>query len=1171
VPAIVTHHHVGLLPNRELRKIPEPVEAMDHHEFYDGRGLATDVRINALDGGGEMGAVMRSIDWSKTDLGPVESWSDSLRMMVRFLLANRFPLLLWWGPNYVQLYNDAYRPVLGIKHPRAMGQPCAECWTEIWPTIGPLIDTPYNGGPSTWMEDIALVVERHGYLEETHFTIAYSPVPDATAPRGIGGVLATVHEITDKVVGERRLAALRDLGEHSLMEAQTPEAACAAAAEILAAHALDVSFALIYLFDDDGGRARLVGAAGVKPGAPISPSVLSFDERGPSAWPLPDKDGDAMRVVDRLEGRFGDVPAGPWFDSPTTAVVLPIPSNRAHRPAGVLVVGLSTRQRLDDGYRGFLELLTAQIATAIANARAYEEEKRRAESLAELDRAKTRFFSNVSHEFRTPLTLMLGPLRETLERGNVTSEVRDELVVVQRNALRLLKLVNTLLEFSRLEAGRIEAVYQPVDLAAYSAELASTFRSAFEKAGVRLSVDCPGLAEDVYVDRDMWEKIVMNLLSNAFKHTFEGEVTVRVRADDEFATLEVCDTGVGIPADQLPHVFERFHRVVNTRSRTHEGTGIGLALVHDLVHLHGGEVSVESEEGVGTTFIVRIPFGVAHLPAERIGAARTRGSTALGVAPFVEEALRWLPHENGRSVDASGVAADGAFERQGLSVDEPTGLVLLVDDNADMRDYVTGLLCDRGWSVEPCANGLEALEAARVTSPDIVVTDVMMPGLDGFGLLRALRADPQTREIPVIMLSARAGEEPRIEGLDAGADDYLVKPFSAHELVARIRAHVRLARARAEAADQIRRAKQRLSVLVEQAPVAVAVLRGPKHVFEIANDFYSRAVGRSASTLIGKPFSDAFADLDLHEHAEHLDRVFTTGESMSLPEESAPVLREDGRAEEGFFNIVYQPLRDEHGKVDSIAVVGVEVTPLVRARAAAESANADKMQFLAAMSHELRTPLNAIAGYADLLQLGIHGAVNEEQRQVIGRMQRSGQRLLALINDVLNFAKLERGRVDYEIEDVNLAMVIGDVTTILEPAFSEAQLAFSAHVDPVVTVRADREKLGQILLNLLSNSVKFTNAGGRIAVELGRRTEMPSDVVFVRVSDTGIGIPRERLSAIFDPFVQVHRSLTRPTEGTGLGLAISRDLARAMGGDLRARSVEGQGSTFTLTLRQAGC
>jgi signal transduction histidine kinase len=241
----------------------------------------------------------------------------------------------------------------------------------------------------------------------------------------------------------------------------------------------------------------------------------------------------------------------------------------------------------------------ARSPPAFANARAYSAEKKRAEALAEIDRAKTAFFSNVSHEFRTPLTLMLGPLQDLLARSqtHLSPTAKEQLDLVSRNGDRLLRLVNTLLDFSRLEAGRVQAVYQATDLASFTSELASVFRSATDKAGLRLVVDCSDLGEPVYVDRDMWEKIVLNLISNAFKFTFEGEIAVSVHRVGNMAELRVRDTGVGIPAEAIPKLFERFNRVPNMPSRTHEGSGIGLALVHELVKLHGGSVSTESTRG----------------------------------------------------------------------------------------------------------------------------------------------------------------------------------------------------------------------------------------------------------------------------------------------------------------------------------------------------------------------------------------------------------------------------------------------------------------------------------------------------------------------------------------------------------------------------------------------
>jgi len=312
------------------------------------------------------------------------------------------------------------------------------------------------------------------------------------------------------------------------------------------------------------------------------------------------------------------------------------------------VLGANPYRALDEAQMQFLEMTTGHIANAIASARAYEEERKRAEALAELDRAKTTFFSNVSHEFRMPLTLMLSPLEELLAtEGVIPPEQHQQIELIHRNSLRLLKLVNTLLDFSRIEAGRVQAVYEPTDLAAYTAELASVFQSVIEQAGLRFIVTCEPLTAAVYVDRQMWEKIVLNLLSNAFKFTFAGEIAVSLRQRQNKVELTVRDTGIGIPSAELPRLFERFHRVEGARGRTQEGSGIGLALVQELVRLHGGQVQVESIEGQGTTFTVTIPTGMAHLPSDRIQATRTLASTALGAAPYVEEALRWLPQEEG--------------------------------------------------------------------------------------------------------------------------------------------------------------------------------------------------------------------------------------------------------------------------------------------------------------------------------------------------------------------------------------------------------------------------------------------------------------------------------------------------------------------------------------------
>lgn len=775
---------------------------VDHHSPIPLQSVTDDLSTS------EMASLIQQKDWSETPVGAPETWSPALRMMVSLLLANRFPLLLWWGPQYIQFYNDAYKAIPGAKHPDCLGQAANECWPEIWHILKPLIDTPFNGGPSTWSDDLALEIYRSPEsLEETHFTVAYSPVPDSSAPRGIGGVLATVHEVTEKIIGERRLALLRDLATRG-SDGRAAEEACELAAQTLEKYPKDVPFALIYLLDADQAQARLVCGAGVADDLPESRRDITIAETSLSErhWPFAEVlRENAMAVVHNIALRLGTVPSGPWSDPPTTAVVLPIPSGKPHELKGFLVLGVSVRLRLNEEYRTFFQLIAGQLGTAIANAGAYEEERRRAEALAEIDRAKTLFFSNVSHEFRTPLTLMLGPLEDALSvRDGLQDDQRERLEVAHRNSLRLLKLVNTLLDFSRIEAGRIEACYEPTDLSELTAELASVFRSAVERAGLKLIINRDGVGEPVYVDPEMWEKIVFNLLSNALKFTFQGEIEVSVRRVEGSAELAVRDTGTGIPEQDLPHLFERFYRVKGAQGRTFEGSGIGLALVQELAKLHGGTVRVESKEGQGSTFIVSLPLGKSHLPADRIGVARNLVSTGTRGEAYVQEALRWLPVNDESSDETSGdrslLSAIPATETQ-RQADTITGSrILLADDNADMRDYVERLLRDQ-YTVYTVSDGAQALESARRQHPDLILADVMMPRLDGFGLLRELRSDENLKSIPVILLSARAGEESRIEGLGAGADDYLVKPFSARELLARLSSHLALAKVRRDAAE----------------------------------------------------------------------------------------------------------------------------------------------------------------------------------------------------------------------------------------------------------------------------------------------------------------------------------------------------------------------------------
>jgi PAS domain S-box-containing protein len=880
-----------------------------------------------LSGGGEVGALMRAKDWSKTPLGPVANWPQSLRTAVSLCLHSRFELFIWWGPELVILYNDAYRQTLQSKHPKALGKPGRKVWHEIWQVIGPMLEHVMRTGEATFSEDLLLFIERHGYPEETYHTFSYSPILNETGD--IGGVFTAVAQTTEKVIGERRLRTLRELASRSA-DAATESEAWKSVADVLRENPYDVQFAALYCLDPKGD-AEAVSFAGIAPDHPfLPPRIAHGDQDHPCGKWIFEAVGSGKSVEVRDAHELGfHLPGGAWNEEPSELIFIPLVQTGQAQPLGVIVAGVSRRKRLDESYRGFFNILASQISKSISDAQAFEKERKRAEALAEIDRAKTAFFSNVSHEFRTPLTLMLGPLEDTLAEGRemIGEENAERLETVHRNGLRLLKLVNMLLDFSRIEAGRVKAAYEPVDLSALTAQLASVFRSAVERAGMYLEVNCDPIAEAVYVDRDMWEKIVFNLLSNAFKFTFSGGIKVQLKELASEVHLIVSDTGTGIPEEEQARLFERFHRVEGAKGRSFEGSGIGLALVQELARQHGGSVSVTSTLGKGSRFTVSIPRGKAHLAPERIGASRNLNTNLLSES-YVEEVIRWLPNE---------MNAASEEERAEESTDRPT--VVLADDNADMRDYVYKLLRSE-YKVLLATNGQEALQHVRDHRPDLVLTDVMMPVLDGFGLLKSIRMDDAIAATPIIMLSARAGEEARVEGLQAGADDYLVKPFTARELMARVASHLTIARARREAAEKERRLlaiaeteRRKLRDLFEQAPAGIGMLSGPDHVWTYVNPVYVNMVGRSsAQKLLNRPLAESMPELAHQGFVEVLDEVYRTGQRYVGIETLARLGKDANHLRDAYFDFVYEPMRAATGEIEGILVHCVEVTDRVRAR-----------------------------------------------------------------------------------------------------------------------------------------------------------------------------------------------------------------------------------------------
>jgi len=864
----------------------------------------SDSKESFLEGGGETGALIRSKNWSETPLGPPENWPQSLKICVRIILTSRQPMFVWWGKELINIYNDAYISIVGGKHPESLGQPARIVWDEIWDEVGPRVQTVMVENIGTYDEALLLLMQRNGYTEETYYTFSYSPVPgeDGTTQ----GIICANTDDTQRIIGERQLKTLRELAK-GLLNINNNADIYKRTIDALSNNPQDFPFVVLYEVSDDGKKLNLVGK--LPNDIPDEMSVPYIDLELQAAE-LPELtetifSGKFSEVSD-LVNRFGTLKTTVWDCSPDKALLIPIVQNNQKIPFAVLAVGVNPYRLLDENYLSFFNLIADQISNALTNAYAFIQERKRAESLAEIDKAKTLFFSNVSHEFRTPLTLMLGPLEQVIKNQDKIPEADlFNLEIVHRNAIRLLRLVNALLDFSRIESGRIKAQFQEVDLGQLTSDIASSFRSLMENAGLEFDVS---VEKDLtaYVDSEMWEKIVLNLLSNAFKYTLKGKIGIDVRSDQNKVLVTISDTGSGIPTEEMQHLFKRFHRIKNATGRSYEGSGIGLSLVKELVQLQGGTISAKSEEGKGSQFTVIFPLGTAHLPSDQIVQNTVR---TLDILPnyFAEEAERLI---------------------QKTTVNEQTSdtkkeVILVVEDNSDMQEYIANLLQTK-YEVKWAGNGQEALDIVSKTPPNLIISDIMMPVMDGIEMLKNLKNNSLTKRIPVLMLSARAGEEARIEGYELGADDYLIKPFSAKELLARVKSQIKISNSRSHIENQLQN-------LFQQAPVAIAILTGEQLYIESANDKILTLWGKKREDVQNKPLFKAMPEAAQQGYEKLLSDVFHTGKPF-VAEEMPVMLIRNGVPENIFIKFLIESLYDEEGNIYGIMVLADEITERVLAR-----------------------------------------------------------------------------------------------------------------------------------------------------------------------------------------------------------------------------------------------
>ena len=1107
-------------------------------------------------GGGEMGQRIREYDWSATSLGPMEDWPQSLRTCVRIMLTSRQPIWIGWGNELIKLYNDAYISIVGGKHPWALGKPASQVWQDIWREIEPLLKQVMEKNEGTYVESQLLIMERNGYPEETYYTFSYTPIPGDNGHTA--GMICANTDDTERIIGERQLKTLTELGKN-LNDSKSNEEIVSKVIGTLSGNTRD--FPALFFYSLKETKVSLHQSSVQPEAGQYLPKDLSLKETGDLAELLREATATKkMQVLDNLQSAIGLLPRGAWEISPTKAVILPIAQNNAKDPYGFLFIGLNPYRLLDDKYRSFCSLIADLIATSFSNVNMMEEERKSLEAMAEIDRAKTLFFSNISHEFRTPLSLLIGPIEDVLNDTSIGASNKQRMEVAFRNALRMQKLVNTVLEFSKIEAGKLEGQFTRVDICALTTDFTSIFRSAIEKSGMDLKMVCEEVSGDVYVDVDMWEKIILNLVSNAFKYSKKGTIMVTVKQVGAEVQISVSDTGVGIPEDQLDKIFQRFHRVENIEGRSQEGTGIGLAMVKELVRIHRGNISVQSKHGIGSTFTVTIPVGNAHLPSDKLSETPERLNSKTS-ASFVEEALKWLPEDDHENLEIAEQHPDASPRKK---------TVLLADDNADMRGYVHRLLSP-SFSVITAINGEEAYEKALAGKPDLVLTDIMMPKLDGFGLLKKLRNYPDTRNIPVIFLSARAGEEAKVEGLDAGADDYLVKPFSAKELLARVEATIKIAQNRLASEENIR------SIMMK-APAAMMLLRGADFVVEMANEKVLEVWDRSYEEVINKRLFDLFPDFANQGFRQMLEGVMETGVAYTGTEVPLTLTRY-GKTETIYRNLAYTPVKNELNETTAIISVGIDVTSQVIARkkieeeviertkdlrilnAALQQSNDDLQQFAHVASHDLKEPVRKIKTFGSRLQQEYGHLLPEKGQVFLNKVHHATDRAFSMIDGVLRYSTINTA--DHQLEHVDLNETIQNIRADLELIIQQKNAKIE--IEKLPAIWGNELLIYQLFYNLINNSLKFSKESEHpiIHISSSHREEVPG-FEEITITDNGIGFSNAHAEKIFETFSRLN-SKDR-YEGTGLGLALCKKIVERHNGKISASGTENIGAVFTILL-----
>ncbi|TDL18928.1 hypothetical protein BD410DRAFT_792720 [Rickenella mellea] len=935
----------------------------------------------------------------------------------------------------------------------------------------------------------------------------------------------------------------------------------------------------------------------------------------------------------------GFAPRG-WGEIAREAVVIPIAADDADVPGAVLILGLNSRRPYDDDYASWIDLTRVSLNALLTAVKGRESDALRAEQLAQLDDAKTSFFSNASHELRTPLTLISGPLQDTIALAT-DPLVKENLKLAQRNVTRLARLVDSLMDFSKIAANKLEGRFKPVELGSFTADLASLFRSVIEKSHIEYVVDCEVNEDKIcYIDKDFWEKVVFNLIGNAFKYTLKGSINVSLEFERDHAQFHVRDTGVGIPQQDIGKVFDRFHRV-DSVSRSYEGTGIGLSLTKELVRLHGGTLTVsswpeaESAEDHGSLFTVTIPVGKDHLPPSHIMQNRDDiPASRMYARGIVDEATHWSTRAPGDDKTPSDSSDSGGNSELGSRMDPSTlffdknDVILLVEDSSDMRRYMKSLLAPYCKVVE-APNGQEALQILNFVKPSLILTDVMMPIVDGYELIATVRQRPDTRLIPMILVTAKEGEESRVEGLLSGADDYLGKPFNSKELIARVHLQMQLGKRRAELEAKFLERTREIHLLSDLSPVGIFRAGSDGRMLYVNPRWWEISGHRNTMSIDDWPESVTPTDNAKVLHAWH--SAVNLHKSASLE-----FCFKNGNYAKGQFEPLITDTGECTGVIGTITDVSdqrlFEATRLAHAqereataRRRAEEAEerrreADRRRrgqelLIDVTSHELRQPVSAILNCSSLVRTNLAilredlGHCRTQQTpftpsqaliedidddlDALDAIYQCGLAQERIANDVLSLSRLQLEVLSIQPVECDLALEVQRIVSIFRNEVKMKRIGLDVRIGQsfetlgVDLVKADKSRFSQVITNLLSNGIKFTDTSTTrreilVTAEVSRHAppeggpcvppplENQSPIephvetpvyVYVAVRDSGPGLNPDDLALLFQRFQQGSNS-HNVFGGSGLGLFVSRKLCDLMGGRIDVDSVYGEGATF---------